>query len=81
MLADAFRKENPDAFDELVEVERERFQRAPVIVAVISRVTPGHKIPEWGADAVEPGRPCMNMLNAAHAIGYSAQWLDRVAGL
>ena len=74
VLADAFTRENPDAFDELVEVERERFQRAPVIVAVLSRITPGHKIPEW-EQTLSSGASCMNMLNAAHAIGYSAQWL------
>ena len=70
VLAHAFRKENPDAFDELVEVERERFQRAPVIVAVTSRITPEHKIPEW-EQTLSSGAVCMNMLNAAHAIGHS----------
>lgn len=74
VLAEAYKKEEPDAFDELVEVERERFQRAPVVVAVASRVVKEHKIPEW-EQTLSSGAACINMLNAAHAIGFSAQWL------
>ncbi len=74
ILADAFVKENPDSFDELVEVERERFQRAPVVVAVASRIVKGHKIPEW-EQTLSSGAACLNLLNASHALGFSAQWL------
>jgi nitroreductase len=74
ILGAAYRKENPDAFDELIEVEKERFQRAPVVVVVTSRITPGHKIPEW-EQTLSSGAACMNMLNAAHALGFAAQWI------
>ncbi len=74
VLGAAYRKANPDAFDELVEVEKERFQRAPVVVAVTSRITPEHKIPEW-EQTLSSGAACMNMLNAAHALGLAAQWI------
>lgn len=74
ILGAAFQKENPDAFEELIEVERERFQRAPVVVTVTSRITPEHKIPEW-EQTLSSGAACMNMLNAAHAIGFAAQWI------
>ncbi|NQU69460.1 MAG: nitroreductase [Rhodospirillales bacterium] len=74
VLADAYQKANDDAFDELLDVERERFQRAPVVIAVTSRVTKGHKIPEWEQE-LSSGAACMNMLNAAHAMGFTAQWL------
>ena len=74
VLGEAFKKENPDAFEELIEVERERFQRAPVVIAVVSRVIKEHKIPEW-EQTLSSGAACVNMLNAAHAIGYAAQWL------
>ncbi len=74
ILGAAYQKENPDAFDELIEVEKERFQRAPVIVAVTSRITPEHKIPEW-EQTLSSGAACMNMLNAAHALGLAAQWI------
>ena len=74
VLGAAFVKANPDAFDELIEVEKERFQRAPVVVVVTSRLTPGHKIPEW-EQTLSSGAACMNMLNAAHALGFAAQWI------
>lgn len=74
ILGEAFRKANDDAFDELVEVEEERFERAPVVVAVISRVVKEHKIPEW-EQILSSGAACQNMLNAAHASGFAAQWI------
>lgn len=74
ILGDAFRTANADAFDELVEVEEERFQRAPVVVAVISRVVKEHKIPEW-EQILSSGAACQNMLHAAHASGFAAQWI------
>lgn len=74
ILGAAFRKANPDAFDELVEVEEERFERAPVVVAVTSRVVKEHKIPEW-EQVLSSGAACQNLLNAAHAAGYAAQWV------
>ncbi len=40
VLGAAYQKENPDAFDELIEVEKERFQRAPVIVASETSTSP-----------------------------------------
>ena len=48
--------------------------RGPVVVAVISSVLPEHKIPEW-EQVLSAGAVCMNMLTAAHASGYVAQWL------
>lgn len=74
ILADAYKKTDPEAFDELLEVERERFQRSPIVIAVTSRITPGHKIPEWEQE-LSSGAACMNLLNASHAEGFAAQWL------
>jgi nitroreductase len=74
VLADAYEKANDGTFEELLDIERERFQRAPVVIAVASRVIKDHKIPEW-EQQLSSGAACMNMLNAAHAMGYTAQWL------
>ena len=74
ILGEAFRKANDDAFDELVEVEEERFLRAPVVIAVTSRVIRDHKIPEW-EQILSSGAACQNLLHAAHASGFSAQWI------
>jgi nitroreductase len=57
-----------------VEGERERFLRAPVVVAVISRTREYIKIPEW-EQVLSAGAVCQNMLIAAHALGFVANWL------
>lgn len=57
------------------EVEKSRFLRAPVVIAVISTAAPHVKIPEW-EQVLSAGALCMNLLNAAAALGFSAQWLS-----
>ena len=58
----------------MVEFERDRLQRAPVLLAVTARLQVPHKIPEM-EQRLSGGALCMNILNAAHALGYGAQWL------
>lgn len=74
VLAQTFKKSNPDAIEEQVEIERERFTRAPVVVAVTSRVVKEHKIPEW-EQVLSSGAACQTMLIAALSMGYAAQWI------
>jgi nitroreductase len=57
-----------------VEEERERFLRAPVVVAVISAAREQHKIPVWEQE-LSAGAVCQNMLIAATASGFVAQWV------
>ena len=47
---------------------------APLAVVVVSRVTPGHKIPEWEQE-LSAGAVCMNLLIAATAMGFGANWI------
>lgn len=57
-----------------LEVEETRFTRAPVVVAVVSTAAPHVKIPEW-EQVLSAGAVCLNLVHAATAHGYSAQWL------
>ena len=57
-----------------IEKERRRFTFAPVIVAVIAQLTPNHKIPE-AEQILSGGCACFSLLQAAHALGFGAQWL------
>lgn len=57
-----------------IEKERRRFSCAPVIVAVIARITPNHKIPEI-EQMLSGGCACFSLLQAADALGFGAQWL------
>jgi len=60
--------------DDRRQFERERFLRAPVVVAVISVLSPQSKIPEW-EQILSAGAVCQNILVAASALGFAAQWL------
>ncbi|WP_156884590.1 nitroreductase family protein [Stappia stellulata] len=56
------------------EQETTRFSRAPLVIAVVSRATVHPKIPVWEQQLCV-GAVCMNLVHAAHASGYAAQWL------
>jgi nitroreductase len=73
-IADAFRVKYPDAKPEHVEAERGRLTRAPLVVAVVSRAGPHVKIPEW-EQVLSAGAAAMNLVLAAHALGYGASWI------
>lgn len=75
VLAGIFRAENPNAEERQVELERQRPQRAPILLAVTARVDPQHpKIPVM-EQKLSGGALCQNILVAAHAAGFAAQWL------
>lgn len=73
LLAMAFEK-NPELSEEMIGVERARFTRAPVVIGVISTAGPHVKIPEW-EQLMSAGAVCLNLLMAANAHGYVANWL------
>ncbi|MEO6092169.1 MAG: nitroreductase [Novosphingobium sp.] len=50
-----------------------KLSRPPLCVAVISRVSAG-PIPEW-EQVLSAGAVCMNLLTAALALGFGANWL------
>lgn len=54
--------------------ERARFERAPLVVGVVSRVRTDLPIPEW-EQVLSAGAVCQNMLLAAQALGYAGNWL------
>lgn len=64
---------NPDN-EAMIEKDRARFSHAPVIVSVIARPQAAPKVPEW-EQLLTAGSVCMNLLHAAHALGFGAQWL------
>jgi nitroreductase len=74
LLAKCALQDDPLASEERLRVERERFLRAPVIVGVVSRVREGIPIPEW-EQILSVGAACQNLMLAAHALGYVANWI------
>src|SRR5437870_5318737 len=70
----AFRAKYPDAKPDQVDYERKRLARAPLVIAVVSRAGPHVKIPEW-EQVLSAGAAAMNLVTAAHALGYGANWI------
>jgi nitroreductase len=64
----------PDLSEEMIQVERTRFTRAPVVVAVVSKAGQHFKIPEW-EQLMSAGALCLNIIFAANAHGWVANWL------
>jgi nitroreductase len=73
LIAQAYLKSNPDAAPSKVDLERGRFTRAPLVVALISRARKGKK-PVW-EQVLSGGAAGMNLSLAAHSLGYGVQWL------
>lgn len=65
---------DPDAPAAAIEKERMRFSHAPLIIAVIARLTPDHKVPEQ-EQLLSAGCVCFALLQSAQALGFGAQWL------
>ncbi|PZO09679.1 MAG: nitroreductase [Lysobacteraceae bacterium] len=57
-----------------VEKDRRRFSHAPVVLTVVARLTPGHKVPEQ-EQLLSGGAVCFALLQGAQALGFGAQWL------
>jgi nitroreductase len=69
-----FRAGNPGASEQEVEKQKLRFGDSPVIVTVVSRTAPNPKVPEI-EQILSAGAACMNLLHAANALGFGANWL------
>lgn len=74
MIEARFKELNTGYSDEILEIERGRFTRVPVVIAVISAPKDHPKVPQW-EQVLSAGAAAMNLLTAANALGYDAQWL------
>lgn len=74
-LAARLKARQPGAPEAQVALTRSRFGTAPLVVGVIHRPRPDHpKAPEW-EQHLSVGAACMNLIVAAHAMGYAANWI------
>lgn len=69
-----FAADKPDASAKLLQFEADRIARAPLVIAVISAPQDHPKVTAW-EQALSAGAACQNILLAASALGYGAQWL------
>ena len=74
VLVRALKTTEPEASDERLNQERNRFLRAPVVIATVSRVREAIPIPEW-EQILSAGAACQTLCIAAHAMGFVANWI------
>ncbi len=74
-LARVFQADCPDVPPDRILFEQNRFVRAPLVVGVVSSPKDCPRgTPKWEQE-LSAGAVCMNMLLAARASGFAAQWL------
>ncbi len=74
VLAEACAAEENEPSHIRLEAERSRLTRAPVVIAVVSRVVPSPGAPEW-EQILSTGAACFNLCLAANALGFGTSWI------
>lgn len=73
-FAALLKEKQPGVDEKRIAFEEARFTRSPLVVAVVSRAAPHAKIPEW-EQVLSAGAVAMNLVVAAQAMGFGAQWI------
>jgi nitroreductase len=74
LLHRALNEHDPCATPAHHQKEDEFAQQAPALVVLVSAPVQGHKIPVW-EQLLSCGAAAMNLLLAAHAMGFAGGWL------
>ena len=74
LIARVFAQKNPNAGSDEIDVEKRRLTDAPLVIAVVSFTRPHPKVPPWEQE-LSAGASAMNIVTAATALGYGANWL------
>jgi nitroreductase len=74
LLAKALPESDPEAGPAHFQKALEFAHQAPVLVVLVSAPIPDHKIPLWEQE-LSCGAAGMNLLLAAHALGYVGGWI------
>lgn len=74
LLVTAYRAEKPEAGKLELDAMVQFAQQAPSLVVVLSSPVSSSKIPLWEQE-LSVGAACMQLLNAAHALGFVGGWL------
>jgi nitroreductase len=74
VITDAYRAERPQAARLEIEALEQFANQAPTLVVVLSSPKPESHIPLWEQE-LSAGAAGMNLLHAAHALGFAGGWL------
>ena len=75
MIAAAVARNKPDASPADIEGAKNSFMEAPLVIGVVSTIKPHPKVPPWEQE-MSAGASCMNIVSAATALGFGANWLS-----
>ena len=74
ILAKEYKLSNPEASNDDLDYEKNRLNRAAIVIVVLCTPVFHPKIPKWEME-LSSGAVCSNLLIAAQSLGYAAQWL------
>lgn len=74
LLTSAYRAGKPDVSPAELETVVQFANQAPALVVALSTPDRAHKVPVWEQE-LSAGAAVMNLLHAAHALGYAGGWL------
>jgi len=74
VIANIFAQRNPDALPEDIVRARSSLTEAPLVIAVVSSPKTHPKVPPW-EQQLSAGASALNIVTAATALGYGANWL------
>lgn len=73
-LADLVARREGPIGDARRSMEESRFTRSPLVIGIVSTAQPHVKIPEY-EQLLSAGAAAMNLIHAAHAQGFGANWV------
>ena len=74
VVAAALRARDPEATAPMIDKQRGKFLRAPLVIALGAHIRTGHKVPA-SEQMLSVAAGAMNLLNAIHALGFGAIWV------
>ena len=74
LLHRAYRASNPAPTASEIEAVERLARQAPTLVVALCSPIREHKIPVWEQE-LSCGAACMNLLHAAHALGFAGGWI------
>jgi nitroreductase len=74
IITTAYRAERPQAARLEIEALEQFARQAPALIVVLSAPNTASHIPIWEQE-LSAGAACMNLLHAAHAMGFVGGWL------
>lgn len=75
-LAEIAKRHNPGLDEAGIEIERQRFLPSPVTIGVLSAPKAHPKVPEF-EQLLSAGNVAFNLVHAAYALGFAANWVTR----